>query len=146
MPESILRAFSKRHGGERPKLDEVLDAIQEISQRIEEKCIVVVDALDESNMKGATEASEFTKLLLTLKRTSWKVLAFSRSNMQNFMLSDIFKRDSYKYAISPQDTSADIELFVVDAIQNSHVEEIIGDDTILKDHVVDMLSSKAQGM
>jgi hypothetical protein len=121
------------------ELEDIVEALIEASRSIYQPVMIVLDALDECNMR---EQKEFVRVLASLKETSWKYLVTSRLDQ------DILSRaydDCYQFSIKDDDVENDIRNFVDSAIRGNEPVGTISRDRHLRLEVIETLTSRAHG-
>lgn len=88
----------------------MLEAMRETSRDIDQPMAIVLDGLDECNMR---QQKDFMKVFTGLKETSWKFLITSRFDQDIFLK---VCRDCSQYSIAEDDLENDIRNFVDSAL------------------------------
>ena len=122
------------------KLDDMLEAMRETSREICHPVLIVMDGLDECNMR---KPKDFRKVFTSLKATSWKVLVTSRS--EEDILSKASK-DCLQFSITEDSVENDIRSFVRSALRwNEPVDNMLSDQAFRLE-VIETLTHRAHGM
>ena len=135
-----LYGQSDREANIHLELDDVLEALRETSRNVDQPIFIVVDGLDDCNMR---EPKDFTKFFTGLKETSWKSLITSRFDQD--IMSKVCKACS-KDSIKDENVENDIRYFMDLALKgNEPVDNLLGVQT-LRVEIIETLTSKAHGM
>lgn len=121
------------------ELDVMLEALRETSRDIKQPIVIVIDGLDECNMCGQ---KDFTRILTSLKQTSWKCLVTSRFGQD--ILSKACK-DCSQFSIKEDNFENDIRNFVDSALKwDEPVDNMLSDQT-LRMQVIEIITLRAHG-
>lgn len=135
-----LRERSDRGSSAQLELDDMLEALRETSRDIDQPIVIVVDGLDDCNMR---EQKDFIKILVGLKETSWKSLVTSR--FEQDLLSKACQGCS-QFSIKDDNVENDIRNFVESALRgNEPVDNMLSDEAFRLE-VIETLTSRAHGM
>lgn len=143
IPERLEHIYERSNGDSdrQLKLDDVIEALKETSRDIHQPTMIVLDALDEINMRDRTD---FAKVISSLKATSWKFLITSRSAQD--ILPNVCDDCSY-FSIADEDIATDIRYFVDSALkENGAVDRILSGDPGFRSEVIDTLTTRSSGM
>ena len=122
------------------ELGDLLEAMREISREIRHPVLIVMDGLDECNMR---EPKDFRRLFTGLKETSWKVLATSRSEKD---IVSKASKDCLQFSITEDSVENDIRNVVDSALRwNEAVDDMLSDQTFRLE-VIETLTHRAHGM
>jgi hypothetical protein len=141
VPERLRQLYeqSGRESNAPLELEDMLEALIEASRGIDQPVMIVLDALDECNMR---EQKEFVKVLSSLKETSWKSLVTSRLDQ------DILSRaydGCYQFSIKDDNVENDIRNFVDTAVRGNEPVGTMLRDRDLRLEVTETLTSRARG-
>ena len=142
VPNRLRQIYEESSGEPSHKLDlkDLLVALKEACQMIEQPIIIVIDGLDKTNIR---EENEFIKVFSNLKDTSGKWLVTSRPDQ------DIISKacDDYsQYVIREDSAIQDIRNLVESIIEdNGAFAELLSYEPSSKLKVIDSVSSRAHG-
>ena len=140
MPDRLRQIYQQSNSG-LPKLEELLEALKQVSQNIDQPITFVMDGLDKANIH---DENDFTKVFNSLKDISGKWLITSRID-QN-MLPDACHGCS-QYVIREDNAAEDIRNFVKSTIQeNEATDKLLSSAPEFRSKVIDTLTSQARGM
>ena len=141
MPRRLEQLYERSHQELKVQLelDVMLEALRETSRDIKQPIVIVIDGLDECNV---CEQKDFTRILTSLKETSWKCLVTSR--FEQDILSKACK-DCSQFSIKEDNVENDIRNFVDSALRwNEPVDSMLSDQT-LGLQVIKTLTLRAHG-
>lgn len=122
------------------ELDDILDAMREASRDVRQPVVIVLDGLDECNLR---EPKDFAKVFTNLEGTAWKFFVTSRSTQD--ILSKAKERCS-QFLITEDSVENDIRNFVDSALRwNEPVDNMLS-DRAFRLHVIETLTHRAHGM
>lgn len=143
VPSRLQQIFKKTNGepGYRLELEDLLAALMEASHSIHQPVTIVIDGLDETNVR---EQHDFVKLLDSLKDTSWKCLVMSRD--AQYVLPKIYNSFS-EFIIQDNANEQDINNFVKSVLErNKPIHRMLNGDEKLRSELIETLTSRAHGM
>ena len=121
-------------------LDDVLEAVRQAAQEIDQPIMIIIDGLDECNM---SEQRGFIKLFAGLKETFWKSLITSRFDQ------DILAKacgGCLRFSIKDENVENDIRHFVDSALRGTEPINTMFRDRVFRSEVIETLTSRAHGM
>ena len=142
VPKRLKQLYeqSDREANTPLELDDMLEALRETSRYIDQPIMIVMDGLDECNMR---EQKDFIKVITSLKETSWKSLVTSRFDQD--ILSKACDGCS-QFSIKDDNVESDIRNFVDAALRcNEPVDNMLSDRDF-RSEVIETLTSRAHGM
>ena len=142
MPRRLRRLYeqSDREPNTRLELDDLLEALRETSQDIDQPIVIVMDGLEECNVR---EQKDFVKVLTGLKETSWKSLVTSRFEQE---ISSKACKGCLQFSINDDDVKNDIRNFVDCALRGNEPVDNMLSDPALRLQVIETLTYRAHGM
>lgn len=143
IPERLEYIYERSNGDSdrHLQLDDLIEALKETSRDIHQPTMIVLDALDEVNMRDQTD---FAKVISSLKATSWKFLITSRSAQD--ILPQVCDGCSY-LNIADEDVATDIRYFVDSALkENGAVDAILSRDPDFRSEVIETLTTRSNGL
>ncbi len=143
VPNRLQEIFQKTNGERGPKLglEDLLEALREVSHSIYQPIIIIIDGLDETNIR---EQSDFVQVFESLKNTNWKCLVTSRDT-QKFLPRgyDQF----FKLIIEDDANKKDIGSFVESVLKEYEpVDTMLKSDPNLRSDLIRTLTVQAHGM
>lgn len=143
VPDRLRQIFERTNGepSYRLELEDLLEALRETSRSIFQQVTIIIDGLDEINIRGQ---SDFVKVFDGLKDTSWKCLVTSRDTRD--ILPKAYNRFS-EFVIGDHANEKDIYNFVESVLrENEPVDRMLGGDPELRSDLIDTLTKRAHGM
>ncbi len=143
IPQRLQHIYERSNGesDRRMRLDDLIEALKEASRDIRQPIMIVLDALDVVNMR---DPMEFTKVISSLKGTSWKFFITSRSAQD--ILPNVCDGCSY-LSIADEKVAMDIRYFVDSALKdNEAVDSILSRHPDFRSEVIDTLTTHSNGM
>ena len=143
MPDKLWQVYeeSKDQDSSKLHIDDMIEALKQISGDISQSIVFVWDGVDEIDLSGR---SGFGKLFASLKDLPWKTFITSRQYQHPpFSLLS----GCSQFSIQDDDVEIDIRNFVDSAISCSKtVERMLSDDAELRQEVIDTLISRSHGL
>ena len=143
VPDRLQQIFEQNTGerGYRLKLEDLLEALKEVSRKIHQPITIILDGLDEVNTRGQ---SDFVQVFDSLKDTSWKCFVTSRNTRS--ILPKTYNRFS-EFEIDDKANEKDIHNFVKTVLrENEPVDRMLKSDPDLRYELIETLTSRACGM
>lgn len=143
LPRPLEEAYEKTNGNSEQELEltDMLDYLRETSRDIQRPTTIVLDGLDEMNMR---EHKDFIKVFSSLKETSWKFLITSRTDQDDFTGAS---GSCHRFLIQDENIAKDIENFVEFALSgNKAIDDMLSDHHDLREEIVHTLASRSNGM
>lgn len=142
VPRHLERLYERSDRGPdiQLELDDMLEAMREISRDINQPIVIIMDGLDECNM---CQQKDFVKMITCLKKTSWKFLVTSR-----FGENILFKacRGCSQLSIKEGNVENDIRTLVDSALGWSEPVHDLLSNRAFRLEVTETLVSRAHGM
>ena len=143
VPNRLQQIFEQTNGERsyKPKLEDLLETLMEVSRSIHQPVTIVVDGLDEINIR---KQSDFVQVFDKLKFTSWKCLVTSRNTRCGWPEA----QNRYSQCIIEDDANEqDISNFVKSVLrENEPVDRILDSDPDFRSMLIETLTSRAHGM
>ena len=125
----------------RSKLEVLIKAFEEISRDINQPTMIVIDALDEANMRDQVD---FQRLFGSLNDTAWKLILISRSNQYSLPKA---LHDCVYFNFDEEDIASDIRFFVDTTLrENRATDQVLSCDFRLRSEVIETLTARSNGM
>lgn len=143
VPSRLQQIFEKTNGepGYRLELEDLLAALREASHSIHQPATIVIDGLDETNVR---EQHDFVNVLDSLKDRSWKCLVMSRD--AQYVLPKTYSSFS-EFVIQDNANEQDINNFVKSVLErNEPIHRLLSGDEELRSELIETLTSRAHGM
>lgn len=143
VPDRLRQIFERTNDEHSYKLelDDLLEALREVSRYIDQQFTIVIDGLDEVNI---CKQSDFVKIFNSFKDMSWKCLVTSRDTRGFF--SKAYNRFS-EFVIAHDANEEDIYNFVNSVLEeNEPIDRMLGSDPKLRSTLIDTLTLRANGM
>jgi hypothetical protein len=123
LPPALLEFWkAKKNGKETPKTSDLVVTLQKmLLEKVQRKCFIVVDALDESNDTERDDLLEMLQTLVSGETVDLHVLVTSRTNTTGIEegLKNLTK--FYNIAIEREHINADILAHIQERLQNDKV-------------------------
>lgn len=147
VPDRLKQIFEQKKGEPdyRLELGDLLTALRETSCSIHQPITIVVDGLDESNIR---EQDNFVQVFDSLKDTSWKCLVTSRDNCKDTRTPLPRAHDRFsEFTIGDHENERDIYNFVDGALkENEPIDKMLDSDPEFRSELIETLTSRAHGM
>ena len=143
VPKRLQEIFQKTNGepGHKLGLEDLLEALREVSRSISQPVIMIIDGLDETNIR---EQGDFVQVFDSLKNTNWKCLVTSRDTRRFLPKGyDQFSR----FIIEDDANKEDIGSFVESVLKGHEpVDTMLKKDPNLRSDLIRTLTLQAHGM
>jgi len=136
-----LYEHSKGGTGRLLRLEDMLSALKETSQAIDQPTVVIVDVLAEINM---SQRQDSVRILDELRQTSWKCLVTSRS-YQDVLTEN--PRAYTQFSIKEVGTTRDIQDFVERILAgNEPIDQMLSNQSDLRAELINTPTSRSHRM